>query len=198
MDWLSKLIEVNDSSLAGPPARSQQSRAPKRSSKARLSRSSPGTNPSSLVAQPSEEAAAAAAAGAGSRRRGSGSGLALMRSLSASAGSPGFKQQASESPTSSGSSTPRAPAPQQPSNKDELEDARNDLKAAFCVFDLDGDGYITLDEVRVGLKLLGESWSPGELSRVFSKCSSSSSSNSSSADLNEQRISIDDFVQLLL
>lgn len=79
----------------------------------------------------------------------------------------------------------------------DTEDVRNDLKAAFLVFDVDGDGFITLDEVRAGLQLLGESWSPAELKQVFNKCGSSSSS--SAANLNkQQRINIDDFVKLLL
>lgn len=91
-------------------------------------------------------------------------------------------------------------------------DAIHDLKAAFCVFDLDADGYITIDEVQAGLKLLGESWSPNELRLLLSECSSNSSSptSSRSQDLNKlskrqqeqqllkQRISIDDFVRLLL
>ena len=148
------------------------------------------------------------------KRRGSGSGLALMRSLSSSA------------PTSPASATgadtfapnkedslgrPTTPPPLQGENGDqlssELEEARSDLCAAFCVFDLDGDGFITLDEVRAGLKLLGESWSSAELNQFFNRRSSPSSAAPSSqrrrsatlrANDLRQRISIEDFVQMLL
>lgn len=174
-------------------------------------------------------------------RRGSGSGLALMRSLSSGnntqppVGGVFFLGSGSNNnflcdSTASGSESRvdqlRLAANRTSSasssssslrNAQADEEARNDLKAAFCVFDLDGDGYITLDEVRAGLKLLGETWSPNELSQLFAKCSSSQPETSTKlrpstsrlrsgsgnsqlrppASVNE-RISIDDFVQLLL
>lgn len=87
---------------------------------------------------------------------------------------------------------------------DQQEEARCDLRAAFCVFDLDGDGFITLDEVRAGLKLLGESWTPGELNQLFNRCPRGTNlgqgvrSPSLRANDLRQRISIEDFVQMLL
>lgn len=167
----------------------------------------------SLVAQLNEQAPAR-------NRRGSGSGLALMRSLSATSNTLASREAAAAAEEAepevlagrSGVST----ANNEPTNSNnnnnnnpsaDLE-ARNDLKAAFGVFDLDGDGFITIDEVRAGLKLLGETWSPSELQNVFSRCSGgnqanlrqqhSQSSNRSGSDFAGQRISIDDFVQLLL
>lgn len=170
-------------------------------------------------------------------RRGSGSGLALMRSLSSNNSSSSSLNAPPNSSSTSGSpSRSESPARKESSgrrrwrshsNKHEQEkqqqqqqqqtidepkvsadsEARDDLKAAFCVFDLDGDGFITLDEVRSGLKLLGETWTPNELRHVFSQvksCSNSTSSTScspstQSSDLNQQqRISIEDFVHLLL
>lgn len=209
LDWISRFIRVSDSSAAGQQEPQEQTRADREQPRAgrrrlqalaggtgasRVARSS--TAASSLAAQPSEAPRA---------RRGSGSGLALMRSLSSSAaadgpggggsssasgsGSPGALEPA---PTAAGSPRPGA-APAQP---DADPEARNDLRAAFGVFDLDGDGYITVDEVRAGLKLLGESWSPAELQNVFSKCPSAGAGGS--GDLSGQRISIDDFVRLLL
>lgn len=150
---------------------------------------------SSLAAQTPEVAPAGLR-----NRRGSGSGLALMRSLSSSAASAGQARQ---------------PAPGEGARQDQAHqassqqlaelEARSDLRAAFCVFDLDGDGYITLDEVRAGLKLLGESWSPAEVDQLFSRCAGAPARRQARhqaagarADLNKQRISIDDFVRLLL
>lgn len=118
-------------------------------------------------------------------RRGSGSGLALMRSLSSASSS-----------SSSSSSAPTRPLPEaeleQARELSELE-AKNDLKAAFCVFDLDGDGFITLDEVQAGLRLLGETWSQAELRQLFERCH-----RQDQRLAEQQRISIDDFVKLLL
>lgn len=145
------------------------------------------------------------------QRRGSGSGLALMRSLSSSSGS-GLASNSNSSSEQVATDQSGAASPTEASRRAQQDqEARNDLKAAFCVFDLDGDGYITLDEVRAGLKLLGESWTPGELAHLFSQCkggqapgkaAKSSSGNSAkqqkAAELAKQRISIDDFVHLLL
>lgn len=177
MDWISHLIEINDvqtdqtAATSGARELHKQAKAGKKFQVGRVVRSS--TASSSLVADSAPNEAART-------RRGSGSGLALMRTLSASA-------------------TPSS-APADPQRREQQEapadsDARDDLKAAFCVFDLDGDGYITLDEVRAGLKLLGECWSPNELRNLFAKCSASSPSSDLSS---QQRISIEDFVQLLL
>lgn len=217
LEWLSKLIQINDPDKTKRQSQSEQQQPPSKpgklgkQDKGRVSRSStalgatmsaPGVT--SLVAQQPE------AAGALRNRRGSGSGLALMRSLSASAASSSSKtgqtsgSSSSECSSRAGSraSSPRAgndlSASDKPEDISELDEARSDLKAAFCVFDLDGDGFITLDEVRAGLKLLGESWSPAELRQVFSKCKSSTLTANSMGDLSRQRISIDDFVQLLL
>lgn len=134
--------------------------------------------------------------GRGGRRGSVGSGLALMRSLSG---------------TNIGTGANTQPQSQQYQDKetkrgyDELEETRSDLKAAFCVFDLDGDGFITFDEVRAGLKLLGETWTPSELRKLFSAAISASAASgsvstvdSSSSDLSHERIGIDDFIKLLL
>lgn len=175
--------------------------------KFRLAGGSSGTN---LVANPdtetSEQIGVLAKPGFG--RRGSvGSGLALMRSLSG----PNLSSKQEQ--------TPKANNPKElvaatagssgysKSSSSEQEEIRSDLKAAFCVFDLDGDGFITFDEVRAGLKLLGESWSPSELRKLFSAAilaassgsgSASSSYNSTNSDLSNEKIDIDDFVKLLL
>lgn len=85
---------------------------------------------------------------------------------------------------------------QQQQQQTDDQEIKQDLRAAFCVFDLDGDGYITFEEVRAGLRLLGEAWTTAEMSRLFS--TSHLTSSSSNNDLSKQRISIDDFVRLLL
>jgi hypothetical protein len=158
------------------------------------------------------------------QRRGSGSGLALVRSLSSSSSPPlsgaplgsadgggAAKQQAAGSPEApqdvaaehedESAATANTDSKRERFLQDQQE-ARRDLKAAFCVFDLDGDGFITVDEVQQGLKLLGESWSQAELNQLFSQCNSNKSKASPGQkqriDLSKQRISIDDFVQLLL
>lgn len=144
------------------------------------------------------------------QRRGSGSGLALMRSLS-STGQSTSSTTASTTTTkntfdSDEAAKPRSTGHLEPTASScrerlllEQQEARNDLKAAFCVFDLDGDGFITLDEVQQGLKLLGESWTQTELDQLFSKCGNHTSGKpAKKTDLNKRRISIDDFVQLLL
>lgn len=131
-----------------------------------------------------------------------------MRSLSSScasassdAGTPTNLKPSLSSPAASASSPPSLSSSASSLSQHQQRltasdsEARDDLKAAFCVFDLDGDGYITQEEVRAGLKLLGESWSPAELRRLFSKCSNSQPNDLSAQ---QQRISIDDFVHLLL
>jgi len=158
------------------------------------------------------------------KRRGSGSGLALMRSLSSGANKEQQQQQRAEVEASpaggpqreqSGEQQQRQRKGAQPAALDEQQaasdeqEARNDLRAAFCVFDLDGDGFITLDEVRAGLKLLGETWSAAELNQLFNRCATTGPQQQCApasgpqqctlrANDLRQRISIDDFVRLLL
>lgn len=250
MDWIAKFIQVSDHGgnvdqqlrqqrqFEVSPSRSSNRLANKRntssSSGAPMSRPSTAGFSSQLVAQPVAQLAEVARS-----RRGSGSGLALMRSLSSSAANTATSTTNSPSSTATSisaagsapsigslsSSAARLTAATtttsttNSANQQDL-DAIHDLKAAFCVFDLDADGYITIDEVQAGLKLLGESWSPNELKQLLSKCSSSTSTSSSSSsssptssksqDLNKlskrqqeqqllkKRISIDDFVRMLL
>lgn len=204
LDWISHFIQISDGSLSqtgasttSPSSSSlgaQQSARGKKLGKSKVARSS--TANSSLAAQLPEMPR---------NRRGSGSGLALIRSLSSSAA--GEQQvsatNSSSSGSSSGSKSGSASRKEERQQQDQLavsaeSEARNDLRAAFAVFDLDGDGFITIDEVRAGLKLLGESWSAQELKQVFSRCSSNSHLAAQSSDLSNQRINIDDFVKLLL
>lgn len=151
-----------------------------------------------------------------SKRRGSGSGLALVRSL-ASSGDSQIKLASAKQEDEGDdeghlldetTSIALAAAKRERQLQDQLE-ARRDLKAAFCVFDLDGDGFITIDEVQQGLKLLGESWSQTELDQLFSQCNSNkttlkqrsgltTTTTNSNNKQQQQRISIDDFVHLLL
>lgn len=218
LDWIGHFIQISGDPPTQPePGADSARRRPARTSPAK---GRAGAGAASLAAAPSE---------APRTRRGSGSGLALMRSLSGSslAGAGAAASQAAGS-SGGGATPPRRESAKAAGEQSRLAQAeclaraeaetRNDLKAAFCVFDLDGDGYITLDEVRAGLQLLGESWSPNELRSLFSRCSSSPSPSASSSggfkklagsatsstgatsspDLSGQRISIDDFVQLLL
>lgn len=111
-----------------------------------------------------------------------------MRSLSSSS--------SSYSPVSAQASpAPISRAPDQVEPAAELNEAKSDLRAAFCVFDLDGDGFITLDEIQAGLKLLGESWSQAELKQLFGHCHRPDLGGQQAAN---ERISIEDFIKLLL
>lgn len=228
LEWLGNFIQISDSNSSLPDAAAKLSKtapsrvagtstsaAGRRLKRTPLGRSASSVGPSLAVAQSDSDGdgPAAATTTAGRQRRGSGSGLALMRSLSSagkSAGDPsattGDRRAMAEGAESGAakrdSDAARAAAAAAAAAADAAE-ARSDLRAAFCVFDLDGDGYITLDEVRAGLELLGEQWSAAELSALFNKCNSNRDLSTKSASKLRahqplQRISIDDFVQLLL
>ncbi|KAJ8985277.1 hypothetical protein NQ317_007064 [Molorchus minor] len=47
------------------------------------------------------------------------------------------------------------------------EDLTRDLTAAFKVFDLDGDGYITRDELKVAMEMIGEDITEDQLTQVI-------------------------------
>lgn len=141
------------------------------------------------------------------RRRGSGSGLALMRTLSSSNDKldkqqqgANFKSQTKKTTNSDKQKITKRKASIVADNQRqaiqellddrralELHDANQDLRAAFCVFDLDGDGFISIDEVRAGLKLIGEQWTAKELDDVFRRKAKA-----------DGKISVDEFVQFLL
>uniref|UniRef100_A0A6G1S4R2 Calcium-binding protein E63-1 n=1 Tax=Aceria tosichella TaxID=561515 RepID=A0A6G1S4R2_9ACAR len=242
LDWIGNFIQVNDepsligastAAAAGSSLRhhttgvsvgagaSGRARSPM--SRSASASHSPATSvPASLVAQSPE--AQYVINQQMRQRRGSGSGLALVRSLSSSIST------SSEHSSAGANSTPPHNTDQQQHGDDttlaaavamskrerliqDQQEARRDLKAAFCVFDLDGDGFITIDEVQQGLKLLGETWSQAELNQLlFSQCNSNkpkqgaqsqpkqqrTTTTTTTTDLSKQRISIDDFVHLLL
>ncbi|XP_060529665.1 calcium-binding protein E63-1 isoform X2 [Cylas formicarius] len=69
----------------------------------------------------------------------------------------------------------------------EEDDTKNDLSAAFKVFDLDSDGYITKDELRIAMEMIGEEVSEEQLTHVMDL-----------ADTDKDgKINFDEFVQLL-
>ncbi|CAG9834756.1 unnamed protein product [Diabrotica balteata] len=47
------------------------------------------------------------------------------------------------------------------------EDIASDLKAAFQVFDLDGDGYITKEELKTAMEMIGEAVTDQQLEQVI-------------------------------
>lgn len=214
LEWLGHFVQVDENKdgdhTLGAAARTEEGA---KSPKPRLANkwSAAGRWRKRPVARSSTAASSLAAVGgepppvdALRKRRGSGSGLALMRSLSSSAAatrSAAEEEEAREEGDELEESAPNGRLAGASSSRSssagnlEEEEARSDLRAAFCVFDLDGDGFITLDEVRAGLKLLGEAWTPAELNQLFSRCCSGSSLRAN--DL-RQRINIEDFVRMLL
>lgn len=67
------------------------------------------------------------------------------------------------------------------------DDVEKDLKAAFKVFDNDHNGFITRDELRSALKMIGENPSEPELDQILTKVGCS-----------DGRISYQQFVKILL
>lgn len=67
------------------------------------------------------------------------------------------------------------------------EDLVSDLKAAFQVFDLDGDGYITKEELKTAMEMIGEAVTDNQLDYVIRL-----------ADTDKDgRINYEEFVKLL-
>lgn len=52
-------------------------------------------------------------------------------------------------------------------DSDALEERMRDLKAAFEVFDLDSDGYITRDELRIAMEMIGEAVTEEQLTQFI-------------------------------
>lgn len=47
------------------------------------------------------------------------------------------------------------------------DDVEADLRAAFLVFDRDGNGFITRDELKTGMQIMGESLSDRDLDELL-------------------------------
>lgn len=47
------------------------------------------------------------------------------------------------------------------------DDDEQDLVAAFTVFDMDNDGYITKDELRIAMEMIGEDVSEEQLTQIM-------------------------------
>lgn len=47
------------------------------------------------------------------------------------------------------------------------EDHQRDLKAAFQVFDMDNDGFITRDELRIAMEMIGETVTEEQLTQFI-------------------------------
>lgn len=67
------------------------------------------------------------------------------------------------------------------------EDLSNDLKAAFEVFDIDRDGFITKEELKTAMEMIGEDVTDQQLDQVLQM-----------ADIDQDgRINYEEFVKLL-
>ncbi|XP_055843590.1 calcium-binding protein E63-1 isoform X1 [Episyrphus balteatus] len=74
------------------------------------------------------------------------------------------------------------------SKTDELDDVTEDLIAAFRVFDRDGNGFITQDELQTAMEMIGESLTEAQLSQLLAI-----------ADLDKDgKINYEEFTRLLL
>ncbi|KAI1286662.1 Calcium-binding protein E63-1 [Halotydeus destructor] len=82
--------------------------------------------------------------------------------------------------------------PQRSISRDELkaeeEDAEKDLRAAFAVFDVDHNGFITKEELKEGMKLMGENMSEFDLDVLL---------NQTDVDKDGQ-INYEEFITMLL
>ncbi|XP_059216573.1 calcium-binding protein E63-1 isoform X1 [Stomoxys calcitrans] len=74
------------------------------------------------------------------------------------------------------------------SKPDELDDVTEDLIAAFRVFDRDGNGFITRDELQTAMEMIGEPLTETQLTQLLAI-----------ADLDQDgRINYEEFTRLLL
>ncbi|XP_073843084.1 ecdysone-induced protein 63F 1 isoform X1 [Musca autumnalis] len=74
------------------------------------------------------------------------------------------------------------------SKPDELDDVTQDLIAAFRVFDRDGNGFITRDELQTAMEMIGEPLTETQLTQLLAI-----------ADLDQDgRIDYEEFTKLLL
>ncbi|KAK7794115.1 hypothetical protein R5R35_012607 [Gryllus longicercus] len=73
-------------------------------------------------------------------------------------------------------------------NSEDPDEITKDLIAAFRVFDRDGNGYITKDELKTAMDMIGESVTEGDLNEMLSM-----------ADIDRDgRINYEEFARLLL
>ncbi|RWS26082.1 hypothetical protein B4U80_08294 [Leptotrombidium deliense] len=68
------------------------------------------------------------------------------------------------------------------------DDVEGDLRAAFSVFDKDGNGYITRDELRAALKMMGETLSESDIDFLLKETDSDK----------DGRINYQEFIRVLL
>lgn len=77
---------------------------------------------------------------------------------------------------------------QEKGNSEDPDEITKDLIAAFRVFDRDGNGYISRDELKTAMDMIGESVTEGELNEMLSM-----------ADIDRDgRINYEEFARLLL